>query len=126
MISRYLVVSLTHSSCQFACKKLCLKILDPPIISEKDDNQFFKFLCGLTMHCGELDCGELTNMLADTEHAHSRYVSVTFSLQSHSRPRYGYRLMPCTLTSVANRQPICRMAHDDNDDRIICQLVLTM
>jgi len=50
MISRHLVAPLTHFSCQFACKKLFLKIPlpDPPLPREKDDHQFLKiwpYLC---------------------------------------------------------------------------------
>jgi len=47
MISRHLVVPLTHSPCQFACKNLILKNSsphDPPLPPEKDDHQFFIFM----------------------------------------------------------------------------------
>jgi len=46
-ISRHLVVPLTHSSCQFTCKKLFLKNSrqpDPPLPPGKVDHQFFIFM----------------------------------------------------------------------------------
>jgi len=55
--SRHLVVPLTHSSCQFACKKLLFKNSgppDPPLPPEKDDHQFFYFYVALTTEVATL------------------------------------------------------------------------
>jgi len=41
MISRHLVVPLTHSSCQFECKNYFLNPPDPTLPREKDDHHFF-------------------------------------------------------------------------------------